>query len=139
MQRQSFTPDGRGARDGAQAGLFKSPGAETMTQVRFCRFAASAIAALLVFAPLPANRISTFTIQNLTYAKVAFCGCHRVSIETPRDSSRLATQPDRGDRDTKLEPDKVPAFIETHVTTARVGDDLILLKAMANVICVSFD
>src|SRR5467141_465981 len=55
MQRQSFTPDGRGARDGAQAGLFKSPGAETMTQVRFCRFAASAIAALLVFAPLPAR------------------------------------------------------------------------------------
>jgi branched-chain amino acid transport system substrate-binding protein len=29
------------------------PGAEIMTQVRFCRFAASAIAALLVFAPLP--------------------------------------------------------------------------------------
>src|SRR5260370_39803265 len=55
MQRQSFTPDGRGARDGAQAGLFKSPGAETMTQVRFCRLAASAIAALLVFAPLPAR------------------------------------------------------------------------------------
>jgi branched-chain amino acid transport system substrate-binding protein len=29
------------------------PGAETMTQARFCRFTASAIAALLVFAPLP--------------------------------------------------------------------------------------
>src|SRR5262249_60992244 len=32
---------------------FQMPGAETMTQVRLCRFAASAITALLIFAPFP--------------------------------------------------------------------------------------
>ncbi len=83
--------------------------------------------------------MATFTFQDFVCKNVAFGNGSNVGTQGFGNARRFTAQTNRRDRYWKLQPDEMPALVKRCVAAAVVGSDLILPKAVAQILGVAFE